>query len=97
MSVGVSMALGTITGCFGGVIRDALSGVRPLIFRKEVYATASILGGLIYLVLFFQFGEGIFIQATAIISTIRIRFIAYHYQIGLPQFSQTLVEKSSLK
>lgn len=97
MGMGISITLGTITGCFGGVVRDVLSGSRPLIFRKEIYATASILGGMIYLGLLFQFGEGIFIQVTAITSTIAIRFIAYHYQIRLPQFSQTTVEKSFSK
>lgn len=87
MGIGISIALGTITGCFGGVVRDILSGVRPLIFRKEIYATASIIGGLIYTGLLIQFGEGILIQLIAITSTIGIRFIAYHYQIRLPQFS----------
>lgn len=87
MDIGISIALGTITGCFGGVVRDVLSGSRPLIFRKEIYATASILGGLIYIGLLGQFGKGIFIQLIAILATIGVRFIAYHYHLGLPQFS----------
>lgn len=87
MGIGIAITLGTITGCFGGVVRDVLSGSRPLIFRKEIYATASILGGLIYTGLFLQFGEGIFIQLIAIIVTIGIRFFAYHYNLGLPQFN----------
>lgn len=87
MDIGISIALGTITGCFGGVVRDVLSGSRPLIFRKEIYATASILGGLIYTGLLIQFGKGIFIQLIAILATIGVRFIAYHYHLGLPQFS----------
>ncbi|MEX0684386.1 MAG: trimeric intracellular cation channel family protein [Balneolales bacterium] len=85
MDIGISIALGTITGCFGGVVRDVLSGSQPLIFRKEIYATASIIGGLIYIALLFQFDEGIFIQVIAIMSIIGIRFAAYHYQIGLPK------------
>ncbi|SMO86062.1 trimeric intracellular cation channel family protein [Fodinibius sediminis] len=87
MSNGIAIALGTITGCFGGVVRDVLSGSRPLIFRKEIYATASIIGGLIYIVLLKRFGSSIAIQAIAIFSTIALRFISYHYQIGLPQFN----------
>lgn len=85
MESGIAIALGTITGCFGGVVRDVLSGSRPVIFRKEIYATASISGGLIYVGLLTQFDKGILIQAIAIISTIAIRFVAYHYRIGLPQ------------
>lgn len=87
MDIGISIALGTITGCFGGVVRDVLSGSRPLIFRKEIYATASILGGLIYIGMLTQFGKEILIQAIAILATIGVRFIAYHYHLGLPQFS----------
>lgn len=87
MGMGISVTLGTITGCFGGVVRDVLSGSKPLIFRKEIYATASIMGGLIYAGLLTQFGEGILIQTAAILCTIAIRFAAYHYKIGLPQLS----------
>lgn len=96
MDTGIAIALGTITGCFGGVVRDILSGSRPLIFRKEIYATASIIGGLIYTALLIQFGEGILIQLIAILSTIGIRIVAYRYQLGLPQFSyQTTKERPS--
>ena len=87
MSIGIAIALGTITGCFGGVVRDVLSGSKPLIFRKEIYATASITGGLIYVGLIALFEDGIFVQLIAILTTIGIRFIAYHYGLGLPQYS----------
>jgi len=43
--------LGTITACFGGVIRDILCNEIPVIFRKEVYATVCLLGGFIYFLL----------------------------------------------
>lgn len=41
--------LGVITATFGGVIRDILLNQIPLIFRKEIYATAGIVGGLCFL------------------------------------------------
>ncbi|WP_104734181.1 trimeric intracellular cation channel family protein [Hanstruepera ponticola] len=44
----ICIALGTMSACFGGVIRDILCNEIPVIFRKEVYATACILGGLSY-------------------------------------------------
>ena len=50
-SPGISIALGTITGCFGGVLRDVLLNNVPLIFQKEIYASASILGGIIFFLL----------------------------------------------
>ena len=42
------MVLGTITGCFGGIIRDILLNRIPLIFRKEIYATVCIFGGIVF-------------------------------------------------
>src|SRR4030095_14437503 len=50
-SVGICIALGTITACFGGVIRDVLLNDVPLLFRKEIYAMACIAGGLLYFLL----------------------------------------------
>jgi len=47
----ISILLGTITACFGGVIRDISLNTIPLIFHKEIYATTCILGGIIYLLL----------------------------------------------
>ncbi len=44
----VAIIMGTLTGAFGGVIRDILINEVPLIFRKEVYGTACIAGGLVY-------------------------------------------------
>ena len=43
--------MGVISACFGGVIRDTLANEIPLIFRKEIYATACFAGGVVYLVL----------------------------------------------
>jgi uncharacterized membrane protein YeiH len=40
----VAVVMGVMTACFGGVIRDVLCGEKPLIFHKEVYATASLAG-----------------------------------------------------
>lgn len=51
LSMFAAIAMGVITGSFGGVIRDILANEVPVIFRKEIYATVSILGGLIYFLL----------------------------------------------
>lgn len=51
LSPAVCVALGTVTGCFGGVLRDVLLNNVPLIFKKEIYASASILGGVVYVLL----------------------------------------------
>ncbi|MES2690258.1 MAG: trimeric intracellular cation channel family protein [Bacteroidota bacterium] len=47
----VCVAIGTITGCFGGIIRDVLLNEIPYVFRKDVYASACIAGGICYFIL----------------------------------------------
>ncbi|MDO5509396.1 MAG: trimeric intracellular cation channel family protein [Weeksellaceae bacterium] len=47
----IAITLGTITGCFGGVLRDILVNRIPLLLRREIYATACISGGVLYFLL----------------------------------------------
>ncbi len=44
----VAIVMGTITGSFGGVVRDILLNEEPLFFRKDIYATACAAGGIVY-------------------------------------------------
>lgn len=45
----ICVLLGTLSAAFGGVIRDILCGIVPLIFHREIYASLSMLGGMVYL------------------------------------------------
>ena len=82
---GVScVALGTITGAFGGVIRDILVNDVPLIFRKEIYATISILGGTIYYALNYYHFSGIWIELVAVFVIIILRSLVVRFEIRLP-------------
>ncbi len=51
LSVEVCLIMGVVSAVFGGVIRDVLTNEIPLIFRKEIYATACLAGGVVYLLL----------------------------------------------
>jgi uncharacterized membrane protein YeiH len=86
LSPGICVALGTITGCFGGVIRDTLLNSIPLIFHKEIYATACILGGILYYALkYFNLTDGA--ATTIVIAFIFIlRIIVVRYKLALPKF-----------
>jgi len=76
--------LGTITASFGGVIRDILCNEIPVIFRKEIYATVCIVGGIIYFVLIqFPF-DTTYAYITAILSIIVMRLLAVRFKISLP-------------
>jgi len=83
----ICIALGTITGCFGGIIRDILLNRIPLIFRKEIYATACIVGGSAFLLMtkFIPLSYT-FIQIFTIILIVTIRTLAVKYQWQMPKF-----------
>lgn len=87
MSIGISVALGTVTGCFGGVIRDVLAAIKPLIFRKEIYASASVLGGLLFVGILELTGSLLWAQLTGIFSTLIFRIIAVRFGLELPKLS----------
>ena len=45
----IALIMGMISAVFGGVIRDVLTNQVPLIFKKEIYALACLIGGVVYL------------------------------------------------
>lgn len=47
----IAVMLGVVSATFGGVIRDVLSNEVPLIFRKEIYASACLAGGVMFLLI----------------------------------------------
>jgi uncharacterized membrane protein YeiH len=49
LSPPIAVIMGTVSAVFGGVTRDILCNEVPLIFRKEVYATACMIGAICYL------------------------------------------------
>ncbi|CAM4258407.1 trimeric intracellular cation channel family protein [Zobellia nedashkovskayae] len=79
------IALGTITACFGGVIRDMLCNEIPVIFRrKEIYATACIMGGISYFVLVLLPFDAAYAYVGAIMIIIITRLLAVKFGIALP-------------
>lgn len=85
-STGVCIALGTITACFGGVLRDVLLNEVPLLFRKEIYAMACIAGGLVYFLLKKVNLDADVMRVLCILLIFTIRVLAFRYKLYLPQF-----------
>jgi uncharacterized membrane protein YeiH len=85
-SPGICIALGTITACFGGVIRDVLLNNVPVIFRKEIYASACIAGGFIYFGLQYLHMHETLAQVACMLIIVVIRVMAVKYQLSLPSF-----------
>ena len=80
----VAIIMGCVTGAAGGVIRDVLLNNEPVIFHREIYAIACVLGGIAYWV---GTALGLSVGLTSIISfftTCLIRFLAVRYHFSLP-------------
>jgi uncharacterized membrane protein YeiH len=86
LSIGVCIALGTITASFGGVIRDVLLNNVPLVFHKEIYALASIIGGLFYIMLKSSDLNNDAAKIICILLILAIRLLAVKYKLSLPAF-----------
>ncbi|MCH2234334.1 MAG: trimeric intracellular cation channel family protein [Crocinitomicaceae bacterium] len=80
-----ALIFGVITATFGGVIRDTLSNEVPLIFRKEIYATACIAGGLLFIGLkLLEVPETInLISSVVLVTTIRIVVVLKKWRLPL--------------
>jgi uncharacterized membrane protein YeiH len=80
----IAAIMGMFTAVMGGVIRDTLTNDIPILFRKEIYASACLAGAVIYLVMDY-FGldrnYNLLISMSVIIS---IRLIAMKYKLSLP-------------
>lgn len=81
---GMCIALGTITACFGGVIRDISLNNIPLIFQKEIYATACIAGGIVYFVLLSIDLKTVPLEIICIAVIVFIRVFAVKFKMSLP-------------
>jgi uncharacterized membrane protein YeiH len=80
----ICIALGTMTACFGGVTRDILCNEIPVIFRREIYATICILGGIIFFVLKkLQFNDDLLYLVTCVVM-IAVRLLAVKFKWYLP-------------
>lgn len=89
----ICIAFGTMSACFGGVIRDILCNEIPVIFRKEIYATACILGGFTYFAIsYFNAPEGIVFIGSFLV-VISIRLVAVIFKISLPNIYHLNEEK----
>jgi uncharacterized membrane protein YeiH len=83
-SVGICVALGTISACFGGVLRDVLLNKVPLIFRKEIYALACIAGAIVYFLLLKVNLATDIARIISILLIFAIRVIAFRFRLFLP-------------
>ena len=83
----VAIIMGTITGAMGGVLRDVFINEVPLVFRKEIYATACIAGGVAYWLTGLAGGSPIVQQLVCAVIVIGLRFFAVKHGWTFPQMT----------
>jgi len=83
----IVMLMGVTTGVAGGMVRDVLCGEIPLVLRKEIYATASFLGALVFVFLSgLGFGR-VPVLSVSIVAVLAVRLAAIRWGLSLPVYS----------
>ena len=84
----ISVVTGVMTGVFGGILRDVLTAVKPMIFEKEIYATAVMAGAIVYVNLkwFLLDSWETFNTLAAMSVVLGMRLAAIHWHLHLPVF-----------
>lgn len=89
----VAVIMGMITGAFGGVMRDVFLNETPLFFRKDIYATACLAGGMVYWICA-ELGLPLGIQQISCAATILfLRFGALRWHWHLPEMHESSARK----
>lgn len=90
MSLGAPIAaavvLGTITAVAGGMIRDVLCNVIPMILRQEIYATAAMLGSVLFALLHWWGVAATTATLIAVSGALILRLAAIYWKLSLPAF-----------
>ncbi|MBK3519534.1 trimeric intracellular cation channel family protein [Carboxylicivirga marina] len=87
ISAPIAVIMGLSSAVVGGIIRDTLTNEVPLIFHKEIYATACITGAVIYLLLHYLNVPDVVCKGVTVATIIGIRLWAVKYNITMPHIS----------
>lgn len=78
--------LGMTTGCGGGILRDVIVSEVPFVLKKRVYAVASIVGGIVYYLMYITFDQSAVLSAVVGITLIFVlRILASVFKWDLPK------------
>ncbi len=78
--------LGMTTGCGGGILRDVIVSEVPFVLKKRVYAVASIVGGIVYYLMYITFDQSAVLSAVVGIALIfALRILASVFKWDLPK------------
>ena len=83
---GIAVVMGIMTGVAGGMLRDVLSGEIPLILSREIYATASLCGAVVFFIILTAFHSHTLAVIASILVTLALRLSAIRWNLSLPVF-----------
>ena len=88
----LAIFVGVITGIGGGMLRDIMAGKVPFVLYKDIYASAAIVGAVIYYYMYTFKLNPILAVTSAILITILIRLLATFYHVSLPRIPRIKVD-----
>ncbi|MFA7521720.1 MAG: trimeric intracellular cation channel family protein [Halothiobacillaceae bacterium] len=80
----IAVMMGIMTATFGGLIRDVLAGELPLLLHREIYASAALAGGIVYVLLAHWLAWPIAAVVLGFIVTLVVRGLGIRYHWHLP-------------
>ncbi|MFM5499506.1 trimeric intracellular cation channel family protein [Aeromonas veronii] len=83
----IAVLMGTMTGVAGGMIRDVLAREVPMVLQKEIYATACILGGILYTLALEANMDRVTAMLICMSAVFGLRVAAIYWHLSLPTFS----------
>ena len=84
----VAMIMGVLTGCAGGIMRDVLINDVPIVFKKEIYAMASVFGGIVFYVCWRLGMSLMFAEISGAVAVFALRVYSVMKNIDLPQMKE---------
>ena len=85
----IAIIMGMMTAAFGGLIRDVLAGEPPLLLHREIYASAALLGGVVYVLLAVTFHQPVLALMLGFIVALVVRALGIVYHWHLPMARST--------
>lgn len=84
-----ALVIGCITAVGGGILRDILTETPPYIFKKHIYAVASIGGAVLYYVVRYYCEYTVLATALTLVTIVAVRLLAAHFRWSLPKIPLT--------
>lgn len=84
----IATLMGIVTIIVGGMIRDMICNELPLVLRKEIYISASIIGSVVYFCLQGFTLPSWFVEISTMITSFSVRMLAVKYDLHLPPINR---------